>query len=126
MKAHAPYKLLIVDDDEETLFNMHAFFKKKKYSVVSAPGGLEGLKAFDEENGGFDIVITDLVMPNISGVGLIRILKKKKPEIPVIAITGWGEHPESLASEAMADLILAKPIDLLEIEQHILELCKKR
>ena len=72
------------------------------------------------------MVITDLVMPNISGVAVISIIKKKNPDTPVIAITGWGEHPESLASEANADLIPSKPLQLDELEGFILDLLSRK
>ena len=73
-----PYKLLIIDDNEETLTMLHAFFSKKNYEVASSLSGLEGLKLFESDKKGFDLVITDLVMPNISGVAVISIIKKKK------------------------------------------------
>ena len=117
-----PYKLLIIDDNKEILAALHDFFSKKHYDVVSASDGLDGLKLLETEKQGFDLVITDLVMPNISGVGLISIIKKKFPDMPVIAITGWGEHPEALATEAQADRVLEKPFDLSELDMLIREL----
>ena len=121
-----PYKLLIIDDNEETLTMLHTFFSKKNYEVASSLSGLDGLKLFESDKKGFDLVITDLVMPNISGVAVISIIKKKNPATPVIAITGWGEHPESLASEANADLILSKPLQLDELEVFVLDLLSKK
>jgi DNA-binding response OmpR family regulator len=117
-----PYKLLIIDDNKDILTALNDFLSKKKYDVVSASDGLDGLKLLETEKQGFDLVITDLIMPNISGVGLISILKKKFPDIPVIAITGWGEHPEALATEAQADRVLEKPFDLSELDILIREL----
>jgi DNA-binding response OmpR family regulator len=117
-----PYKLLIIDDNKEILNALSDFLKKKKYDVVSASDGLDGLKFLETQKQGFDLVITDLVMPNISGVGLISIIKNKFPGIPVIAITGWGEHPEALAIEAKADGILEKPFELSELDTLIREL----
>ncbi len=122
VEMNKSYKLLIIDDNKETLSMLHAFFSKKNYEVVSSLSGLDGLKLFESEKKGFDLVITDLVMPNISGVAVISIIKKKNPDTPVIAITGWGEHPEALASEAKADLILSKPLQLDELEVSILDL----
>jgi len=121
-----PYKLLIIDDNEETLTMLHSFFSKKNYEVASSLSGLDGLKLFESDKKGFDLVITDLVMPNISGVAVISIIKKKNPDTPVIAITGWGEHPESLASEANADLILSKPLQFDELEVFVLDLLSKK
>ena len=117
-----PFKLLIIDDNEQILAALYDFFSKKKYDVVSASDGLDGLKLLETEKQGFDVVITDLIMPDISGVGLISIIKKKFPDTPVIAITGWGEHPEALATEAQADRVLEKPFELSELDKAIKEL----
>jgi DNA-binding NtrC family response regulator len=65
-------------------------------------------------------------MPDISGVGVISIVKKKYPGIPVIAITGWGEHPEALATEADADLVLEKPFELAELDNHVTNMLAKK
>ena len=117
-----PYRLLIIDDNKEILTALTDFLSKKKYDVVSASDGLDALKLLETEQQGFDLIITDLVMPNISGVGLISIIKKKFPDLPVIAITGWGEHPEALATEAQANRVLEKPFDLSELDTVIREL----
>ena len=114
-----PYRLLIIDDNKEILTALTDFLSKKKYDVVSASDGLDGLKLLETEQQGFDLIITDLVMPNISGVGLISIIKKNFPDLPVIAITGWDEHPEELATEAQANRVLEKPFDLSELDTFI-------
>ena len=121
-----PLKLLIIDDNEEILAALYDFFSKENYVVASALDGLEGLKLLEAEKQGFDLVITDIVMPNISGVGVISIVKKKYPDTPVIAITGWGEHPEALAIEAQADLVLEKPFELSTLNEFIKELLAKK
>jgi DNA-binding NtrC family response regulator len=120
-----PFKLLIIDDAEEILTALTNFFTQKKYEVVSAANGLEGLKHIEAEDADFDLIITDLVLPNISGVAIISIVKKRFPDVPVIAITGWGEHPESLAKEAHADYVLEKPFKLPELEQLVKKLMNR-
>ncbi|MFZ7124534.1 MAG: response regulator [Desulfobacterales bacterium] len=119
-------RLLIIEDNEEVLRSLQKYFVKKQYDVVTASNGLDGLKAFESDRKGFALIITDLVMPNISGVAIISMVKKKAPQIPVIAITGWGEHPESLATEAQADLVLEKPIELDKLNHFIDELLARR
>jgi DNA-binding NtrC family response regulator len=84
------------------------------------------LKLFENEKEGFDLVITDLVMPYISGVGVISIIKKKYAGTPVIAITGWGEHPGALATEAQADVVLEKPIELPDLDKLVADLLAKK
>ena len=119
------YRLLIIDDNEEILVSLKSFLSKKGYFVVSASSGLDALKLLEAATDDFDLVITDLVMPNISGVAITAIIKKQNPAIPVIAITGYGEQPESLAREAHADLVMEKPFKLDKLESYILKLLKK-
>ena len=121
----SPPKVLIIDDTEEVLFALCKFFKQKGYDVISASNGLDGLKMIEAEKEHLDIIITDLVLPNIGGVAVISIVKKKYPSLPVIAITGWGEHPEALAKEAKADLVMEKPFKLPELENAVRELLAK-
>jgi DNA-binding response OmpR family regulator len=119
------FKLLIIDDSEEILTALTNFFTQKGYSVVSAANGLDGLKHIESTDASFDLIITDLVLPNISGVAIISIAKQKFPDTPVIAITGWGEHPESLAKEAHADVVLEKPFKLPELENLVKKLLNR-
>jgi response regulator RpfG family c-di-GMP phosphodiesterase len=118
-------RLLVIDDIKETVAGLKSFLSQK-YDVIRAYNGLDGLKAFETSEAGIDLVVTDLVMPEISGVGVISIIKKKYPGIPVIAITGWGEHPGELATEAEADLVLDKPFELVDLDRHITELLDKK
>ena len=118
-------RILVIDDSKETVAGLQSFFKNK-YEVLTAENGLDGLKHFEEDDNGIDLVITDLVMPDISGVGVISIVKKKYPGIPVIAITGWGEHPEALATEADADLVLEKPFELTELDKHVTDMLARK
>jgi DNA-binding NtrC family response regulator len=111
-------RLLVIDDSRETVAGLQSFLSPN-YDVITAYNGLDGLKAFESSGGRIDLVITDLVMPEISGVGVISIIKKKYPGTPVIAITGWGEHPGALATEAEADLVLDKPFELVDLERHV-------
>jgi len=119
------YKLLVIDDSKETVAGLYSFLSPK-YDVLTAYNGLDGLKAFEANEAEIDLVITDLVMPEISGVGVISIIKKKYPGIPVIAITGWGEQPGALATEAEADLVMGKPFELVDLDSHVTELLAKK
>jgi DNA-binding NtrC family response regulator len=125
MKMGNKAKILVIDDSAETVAGLQSFFNNK-YEVLTAENGLDGLKHIEEKETEIDLVITDLVMPDISGVGVISIVKKKYPRIPVIAITGWGEHPEALATEADADLVLEKPFELSDLDKNVSDLLAKK
>jgi response regulator RpfG family c-di-GMP phosphodiesterase len=119
------FRLLVIDDSRETVAGLSSFLSQQ-YEVLTAYNGLDGLKIFEQNEGTIDLVITDLVMPEISGVGVISIIKKKYPAIPVIAITGWGEQPGALATEAEADLVLDKPFELADLDRQVAELLSKK
>ncbi len=117
-----PARLLIVDDNEDILSTFYEFFNSLGYEVKTAVDGFAALKLLRDKSNFFDCLITDLVMPNISGVGLISIVKKEYPHLKIIAMTGYGDQPGALASEAEADVVLFKPIDLFKIENTVSEL----
>lgn len=117
-----PKRLLIVDDNEDILSTFYEFFNSMGYEVKTAVDGFVALKLLRDEALFFDCLITDLVMPNISGVGLITIVKKEFTHLKIIAITGYGDQPGALASEAKADIVLFKPIDLFKIEDTVASL----
>ncbi len=119
------YKLLVIDDNEQFLAILKSFLSQK-YDIITAYKGFDGVKVFEEHGGNIDLVITDLVMPEISGVGVISLIKKRYPGTPVIAITGRGEHPAALAMEADADVVLNKPFDLVDLDCRVTELLEKK
>ena len=119
------YRILIIDDSKETIDGLGSFFREK-YDVLTACNGLDGIKEFENGDGCVDLVLTDLVMPDISGIGVISVIKKKSPELPIIAMTGWGEHPSALARDAKADLVLNKPFELEDLDRHVAELLVKK
>ena len=73
-------RVLLVDDSEATVEGLKSFLDQK-YEVSTACNGLEGLRLLEKNEQQPDLVITDLVMPLISGVGVISLLKKQSPEI---------------------------------------------
>jgi DNA-binding response OmpR family regulator len=119
------YRILIIDDSKETVKGLESFFSKK-YEVSTAYNGLDGIKEFDKSDGCVNLILTDLVMPEISGIGVISVIKKKSPKLPIIAMTGWGEDPSALARDAKADLVLNKPFELEDLDRHVAELLSKK
>lgn len=64
-------------------------------------------------------------MPSISGTTLIAVIKKKYPETPIIAMTGYGHHSKEIVSEPKADLILDKLFDMEALKKAIKNLLIK-
>ena len=112
--------LLLIEDDLDVLSTFVKHFKHLGYNIILATDGMDGLRKIEE--GGYDIVITDIVMPFVSGLGVVTTLKEKNPGIPVIAITGYGKEPETAAMEKKADLVLAKPVKISVLKEHVARL----
>jgi DNA-binding response OmpR family regulator len=111
-------RILIIDDNKEIVLGLKAFFERK-YEILTAHDGFEGLQAFEKNENNIDLVITDLVMPELSGVGMISILKKKYPGIPIIAITGWRGNIEATGNRLYADQIFEKPFDISDLDKSV-------
>jgi len=118
-------KLLIIDDSKRILSTLTEFLTKNDFDVVPVSNGLDGIKALENNEQRFDLVITDIVIPDISGIGIISIVKKRYKDIPVIGVTGWGTQPQALATEVQADAVIEKPFDLFELKKVIDNLITK-
>ena len=112
--------ILVIEDDLDVLSMMVRHLKHLGFNVITAADGMEGLKKLESEE--YDLVITDIVMPYVSGVGVVSAMKSKKPHIPVIAITGYGKEPEAAAMEKNADMVFAKPVKMLVLKDYINDL----
>ena len=112
--------ILVIEDDLDVLSVIMKHLNFQGYEIIVATDGMEGLKRL--ESGGYDLVITDIVMPYVSGVGVISALKEKRPHIPVIAITGFGEEPKEAALEKKVDMVIAKPVKITLLKDYISKL----
>jgi DNA-binding response OmpR family regulator len=109
------HRILVVDDDPHVCQAIRAWLKHLGYRVSIADGGVDGLAALD--NGTFDLMIVDVVMPNMSGFESIRMFHRRAPTVPLIAISGGALlDPEMfepdflrLASKLGATRCLRKP-----------------
>lgn len=119
--------ILIVDDDDDVRDMLHQMIERAGYRVSTANNGQEALKfpALEE----VDLVITDLLMPEMEGIEFIRLLRGDHPHMAVIAISGGNRYvlPTSqlrVAKHLGAHLTLTKPVsrvELLEAIQSTLE-----
>ena len=103
------YRLLLVEDEPEILNLLRDMLRLKGHRVVAMSDGEKALELIDSSH--FDLVLTDLGMPVVSGWEVAKRAKAKNPKTPVVMITGWGAQYEDidLASRGV-DLMLAKPL----------------
>ncbi|ASQ89778.1 response regulator [Prosthecochloris sp. GSB1] len=111
-------KVLIIDDDKAIRGFIEELLRNEGYMVVSADNGKSALTQFEKHS---DIltVISDIIMPEQEGVETIRHIKKTRPDIRVVAISGGGKiGPENylqLAHAIGADVTLKKPFTRQEL-----------
>ena len=103
--------ILTIDDEENIRNGLADNFELEGYEVKQAASGEEGLKLIDE--GGIDLVITDLRMDGISGSEVVQRVTSEHPGIPIIVLTGHGSIDDATAAlKAGAFDFLTKPLDL--------------
>jgi len=90
-------EILVVDDEPNILEITKMIFEKHNYRVVSASGGSEALVLFAQKMQSICLALTDIAMPYMDGVALVRAFKKMKSDIPIIASTGQGDQPNIVA-----------------------------
>jgi DNA-binding NtrC family response regulator len=81
-------KILIVDDDPLVVATIKSILKQKSYETASASSGRQAVEILQTDD--FDMAICDMIMPDMEGLETITHLKRLKPEMPVIAISGGG------------------------------------
>lgn len=116
-------KILVVEDDEEMRLMLEKAVAKEGFSPLTAENGKDALKIIDE-NKDIALIISDIKMPECGGLPLLEETIKKKPDMPFILITGFGDVEQYL--EAMnlgAYEYLNKPFkiqDLMDIVYRVL------
>ena len=110
--------ILVVDDEEFMLQSLSKLLMLLGFETKTAEDGETALEVFKSNN--VDLVITDINMPGMSGIDLLKEIKMQKPELPVIVITGFGaEKAQALAKKNNADGFLPKPFRMNDIKNLI-------
>lgn len=117
-------KILIIDDDEQILPMLAHAMELAGYAAVTALDGREGQRLLEKQH--FDLVITDLIMPEREGMETITYIKKNFPAIKIIAISGGGRiGPETYLPPALelgADRAFAKPFAIEDLTSAVRQL----
>jgi len=117
-------KILVADDDEAILSVLNNALTILGYDTVLAKSGEKALEKFKKDL--FDILITDYMMPGLSGKELISAVKEIKPDLPVIMITGYPlAYPPDAAKLEGIDAYLAKPFRIKQLKEVISRLLQE-
>jgi CheY-like chemotaxis protein len=118
-------RILIVDDEPDILIILERMLRKLDHEIVLAANGREAVRRLQELP--IDLVITDLIMPESEGIETIAVIRKRWPDVKIIAMSGGGRQSPmpylAVAATLGADATLAKPFDraaLTEALQRVL------
>jgi DNA-binding response OmpR family regulator len=122
-------KILLIDDDDDLRNVVEESLRRAGFEVTAAKNGMEGLQISIRSGHSFDLVVTDLEMPEKAGMEIIVELKKVRPNLKIIAMSGGGLHrPTALLTASAvvgADVTLAKPFSAAQLINAITTLSRK-
>ena len=112
--ALPPRRVLLVDDDDAQLEMLRLWLAHEGHAVTVAVGGVAGLAAL--ARAAFDVIVTDLRMPEISGLDLVQATQAHQPGVPVIVLSGQGTLADALEAlrEGQIFEFLQKPLRPLD------------
>jgi signal transduction histidine kinase/ActR/RegA family two-component response regulator len=110
-------RILLVDDDDDLIDVVGDMIQYMGHDCLKAAGGSMAIDMLEKER--FDLVVTDLGMPEIGGWEVARFCREKYPGTPVVLISGWGAQINSEDALQKVDAVLPKPFQLEEFEKTI-------
>jgi CheY-like chemotaxis protein len=118
-----PLRILYVEDNDLVREITLEILSQPSHTVVAVASAEEALELFEPD--AFDIVVTDISLPAMSGLDLARQILQRDPSVPVIIATGYHVHVENFALGDRARVI-TKPFEQEEFDQLLQELCPSR
>jgi DNA-binding NtrC family response regulator len=110
-------RLLLVDDDPAFRNSLQEYLERHGHAVETAANGREALTKL--EQAGYDVVLTDYIMPELNGLALLQHIQRYHPFLPVVMMT--GERSSHVAAKSFvalgAQACLFKPFDLHQLEE---------
>lgn len=121
----AMYQILVVEDDRRVSDLLRMGLEECGYGVSVAYDGEMGLRLF--RSSGFDLVISDIILPGLDGFGLCKEIREMDASVPVLMLTALGSTDDKLEGfDAGADDYMVKPFDFRELTARIAVLLKRR
>ena len=109
--------LLIVEDDKQTNEAICEYLKSAGHKIVPAFDGLEALTIFEQEN--IDLVVLDIMLPKITGLGVLHELRKKS-SVPIIMLTAIeDEYTQVTSFDEQADDYITKPFSMVLLGRRV-------
>lgn len=112
------FHILVVDDEPGVRDILYDLITSLGYRVTTASGGQEALQLLNKDRA--DLVITDLMMPQMNGWQLLKLIKQRHTYMPVIVLTGYiSQEGEAMLTSSQTDGYLVKPVDRNKLKQTL-------
>src|SRR5258708_28250511 len=114
---------ILLVEDEDGLRSLNARgLRSRGYSVIEASNGIEAMEALEQKNGAVDLVVSDVVMPEMDGPTLLREMRKRNPNLKIIFVSGYAEEAfEKSLPENEQFAFLPKPFALSALVEKVKE-----
>jgi two-component system cell cycle sensor histidine kinase/response regulator CckA len=114
---------ILLVEDEEGLRSLNARgLRSRGYSVIEASNGIEAMEALDQKNGAVDLVVSDVVMPEMDGPTLLKTMRGRNPDLKIIFVSGYAEDAfEKSLPENQQFAFLPKPFTLSQLVAAVKE-----
>jgi two-component system cell cycle sensor histidine kinase/response regulator CckA len=108
---------ILLVEDEEGLRSLNARgLRSRGYSVIEASNGVEAMEALEQKNGAVDLVVSDVVMPEMDGPTLLKTMRDRNPDLKIIFVSGYAEDAfEKSLPENQQFAFLPKPFTLSQL-----------
>jgi two-component system cell cycle sensor histidine kinase/response regulator CckA len=107
---HPAGTVLLVEDNADVRALFAAFLRQAGFAVIEAADGRDALERFDSQAAAIDVVVTDVVMPNMSGPALASALRTRRPELKVIFVSGYADELDLERGSPSRPAVLHKPV----------------
>jgi two-component system, cell cycle sensor histidine kinase and response regulator CckA len=114
---------ILLVEDEEGLRSLNARgLRSRGYSVIEASNGIEAMEALEQKNGAVDLVVSDVVMPEMDGPTLLKTMRGRNPDLKIIFVSGYAEDAfEKSLPENQQFAFLPKPFTLSQLVAAVKE-----
>ncbi|MEO8908708.1 MAG: ATP-binding protein [Gemmatimonadaceae bacterium] len=107
--------VMIVEDEEATRLAIHRNLSRVGYTVIDASNGVEGLRVAESYPGTIHLLLTDSMMPEMGGTELVRELRKNRPHINVLMMSGYTEDLAANFGDGQNEFFIEKPFNTVDL-----------
>ncbi|NRG16866.1 response regulator [Rhizobiales bacterium] len=113
-------RILLAEDDEAVRSFVKRALELDRHTVVAAEDGAAAAEVLQDDDDGFDLMLSDIKMPVMDGIALALVAARDKPQMPILLMTGFADQRERASGlDGLVHDVVTKPFSLAEIRQAV-------